>query len=1158
MNITLSASIQSQFIQPRALVHRGTIEARALFFDSALLGEEEARYRIVQNWSQGAQVYEVAGGYLLRWAAPRLVACATAPAAVLTEERGLLLAAPLSEDEQRALEISSESLVLLRGGAAQVFSLAECKSIDISTWLDVSNFQTLPMLSLGEAPSAPPLLMRENAFDVREKLGVEAAPELEKLLAQMREDKTKKEREGPVWPQIMALLAKLWQALAAPRRRNSASYAAPDESAVGAVGRGKLTFLSVVWALLQIGFIAALALFMMSLSSSKINFSAIFWALAIGVVFYALMALLWKFLFWVFVEKNALGENSSRWKWLLGGALFVFLLLLFPSVGSFDWRAFASVIFTAFFMLLWVLFIGALLIGAVVWLVRQFETTAKKPKAAAPLVNAVPTSWIGGGAALGVLFGALGCGDLISALLAFLVLLSALIYEFFRWKKKPKNKAAPTSGVAPASAQAPKPLTSLMPPLPVEGPFAALRNALARAAWMAGLWRIYGPIQARYIARLMDMFARGDLDNALRHAIPMGGAGMGKAAPAFGLPMPRGLLEIFTGHRIGASVLPMPPDIAEQLRQQYRAAFERLDAQGRHEEAAFVLAELLHASAEAVAYLERQNRLRLAAELAESRDLPPDLIVRQWLVAGETERALWIARRKNAFSSAIARLEKGGDDDQKTAQKLRLLWANELARSGDFVAAVGVAWPIVEARNLALEWIKRGLLLGGVAKARMLTWRCQISTSLEPPLRELVLDFLSEADASEARLIFAKGLNEGAPTPLTKTLSRAITRALVRDAANDDFNEVRKAACQKLIEIAGDGALRADVPPRLFVSRGKTLKERETPLEIIIEADDTGALPLYDAAYLPDGRTVVALGEAGARLLSRDGKTIAHFDQPCYRLVLSNNGDRALALAPRGEVTRIAKLDFASRRAVSWCETRLDACAYSYDGALWFVAAENSLMAIDTTAQKFGALWHTPEVGEVACIERSPTSCAFLTRFMARENFGFRLREKWERWQLEVPSLILRQRMVIPDWGAAMTDDETNIAASAFTVGVMPDGVWARLVGGGENLQDPPIVLEPHKVTLLFSQHKDLPFRMPYGLQGSAGWLLALVNTTNGQRCFLLERASNQVRAVIVMNGTLTPQARFAENYLTLCDERGRLVVIDLQSGGIVKNFRLA
>jgi len=77
-----------------------------------------------------------------------------------------------------------------------------------------------------------------------------------------------------------------------------------------------------------------------------------------------------------------------------------------------------------------------------------------------------------------------------------------------------------------------------------------------------------------------------------------------------------------------------------ELRRLYREAFHRLESQERIEEAAYLLAEVLHAHEEAVGFLERHGRFLLAAEMAEARHLPPGLVVRQWLLAGNRERAL--------------------------------------------------------------------------------------------------------------------------------------------------------------------------------------------------------------------------------------------------------------------------------------------------------------------------------------------------------------------------------------------------------------------------------------------------------------------------------------------------------------------------------------
>ena len=51
---------------PRTLIFRGVVEAAGFLIDAALLGEAEARRRILELWEPGATVYRVARGWLIR------------------------------------------------------------------------------------------------------------------------------------------------------------------------------------------------------------------------------------------------------------------------------------------------------------------------------------------------------------------------------------------------------------------------------------------------------------------------------------------------------------------------------------------------------------------------------------------------------------------------------------------------------------------------------------------------------------------------------------------------------------------------------------------------------------------------------------------------------------------------------------------------------------------------------------------------------------------------------------------------------------------------------------------------------------------------------------------------------------------------------------
>jgi hypothetical protein len=176
------------------------------------------------------------------------------------------------------------------------------------------------------------------------------------------------------------------------------------------------------------------------------------------------------------------------------------------------------------------------------------------------------------------------------------------------------------------------------------------------------------------------MFERGDLGEALRHAIPLGGAQIESKPIALGIPSARERLDIEPDAAAPGSSYAFGAELYAEMQRLYRRAFERLDAQGRVDEAAFVLAELLRTDAEAVSYLERHGRARLAAELAEVRGLAPGLVVRQWFLARDVDRAVAVARAHGAFADAVDRLERA--QKKQEARALALCWAEDLAEAG--------------------------------------------------------------------------------------------------------------------------------------------------------------------------------------------------------------------------------------------------------------------------------------------------------------------------------------------------------------------------------------------------------------------------------------------------------------------------------------------
>ncbi len=673
---------------------------------------------------------------------------------------------------------------------------------------------------------------------------------------------------------------------------------------------------------------------------------------------------------------------------------------------------------------------------------------------------------------------------------------------------------------------------------------AGIQTLLAQLLVRANLATWLGRRQAEYVARLFDMFDRGDLENALRHAIPLGrGDESGQPSPpALSVPVPRSELLISPTVTKASSSLGFGPGLYDDLRSRYRAAVERLERQGRIEEAAFVLAELLGADEEAVAFLERHRRFTLAAELADGRSLAPALRVRQWFLAGNPKKAIQVARKNQAFALAIARLERTGEVE--SANALRLAFADMLATAGDFTNAVHTAENIPSARGLVERWTDLAIETGGVVGARMLARKvAQQEAFLDGPDNKLRVRFEEilhgeHPDDREMRFAFAEAFTavHRSRSPVFFQIAKSTLRALWADVGlgDRDLNPV----LEKLVDLSEDAVLRADAPATVFTPR-TMLGFRHT-----IAATDRGARPIADAVLLPNGRSVLALFEAGVAMIDRRGKTIAHWDQPASALVLSDHKNRVIAIADRGETTkRLARIDLASRQSEVWCETELDQFARDFDGSTWIVSVrptrmspEHELLVLDATLGEYAEYglevdqrFQIP--GAVQAIARSPVGCEALYgnppgSFVTRVSF-------------ELPSWTLRTRTVFPGRCCAVSPT---------------GGVIALLVAGPTG-----------EAILTVKQDNQLLFT-PMGMRVSVDAVVDVATTLRNTvvlwisgsdaHVLIVQHHRGTVVGEIHLEGATSATIRLRDDNLVINDDLGRLFAVSLASGEILRDIR--
>ncbi|WNG40874.1 hypothetical protein F0U61_49675 [Archangium violaceum] len=652
------------------------------------------------------------------------------------------------------------------------------------------------------------------------------------------------------------------------------------------------------------------------------------------------------------------------------------------------------------------------------------------------------------------------------------------------------------------------------------------------AGWLATstpLGSLLGRRKAEYVRRLFELLDGGKLDEALRYAIPLSKGGLTEQARlSLGLPGPREQLAIRPRNGGVTSVFGGGAEVYDALRERYREAFRKLAREGRIEEAAFVLAELLHEDEEAVSFLERHGRLRLAAELAEGRKLAPGLVVRQWLLAKDVQRAVEIARRAGAFAEAVLRLERSHPAE---ARVLRLLWGEVLAQSGDYARAVEVVWPLEDARQLTRAWLERGVEAGGVSGARLLARMALAFPERFEETRARVLALLDteEAEGAAARQAFTEALaREVEPrkggVEVGVALLRPAVRAVLRDRAAGHL-PAKAWDIRALVQLTGDPVLKADLPSlsgpperKGFLSEGKSEVH-------VYSAGEGGPWNIHDAVPLSGGRMLVALGEAGARLVTMDGRCVAHFDVPAFSLVLSVHEDRALALAPRGGLKRLSRLDLARRRAEPWCDLRADAFAPVYDGSLWFLAVEDTVMAVDALAAEPRALWRVPQVGgRVLAVAVGPSEMSFATHTGEAEI---------ERWSYSLPDPTLRSRQTLPG-GKVEEVRSLSLRRDGDLAVLAPDGM--RWVGPSAGRLVPlPTPTE----------------RVPRELVLGGAWMAAVDHSPICDQVWLMERGRGRELVHFVFTGEHSVSVRFLNEELLIFDTAGRLTRVDLTRGAV-------
>lgn len=653
-----------------------------------------------------------------------------------------------------------------------------------------------------------------------------------------------------------------------------------------------------------------------------------------------------------------------------------------------------------------------------------------------------------------------------------------------------------------------------LPPPSEPGFLARLFRGLVQRSPLS---RIIGRRQAEYLERTLSLFEDGNLDEALRHAIPFSSLPGAPSPPSLSVPSPRASLDLQAAVGPAASSsLNLGDDLYTRFKSLYRDAAQRLESEGRVEEAAYVYFELLADLDEGIAVLERHEKWELAASMAHGRGMNPGLVIRLWCLAKQPAKAVLVAKRTGAFADAIGRLESQSPDD---ALRLRIIWADRLAQAGDYARAVQVIWPAESVRHLARAWIERAVAYGGPVGARMLARKLSLwrgDADVEADVADAIAELVDRRDTDAALEREALGeawVEEFAPGSKTRPILGRLVRRLMLDGG---FSLVERLGNRGI-----DSVLRADIRR---AKRAPPEPETVTTQPRVFPPNDAGLLSPVDAVVTPNGQLVLALGEAGLRVIDRSGRTLRRYREPATRLVLATSGRRLITLHTRGDLTTLTRVDLETGTRDAWVDTRLDCWAPSYDGQTWYVAAGDRVLAIDAQEDGFDALW---SVGGL------PNRCAAMTLSPTHMRFATLGESSWLwTYELSANGPVLRGKS---DLGGAA-------GADGFHIG--PEGSVLSWVPAKGNDQ---VLASYTSATYASASGGNVSRQLttPRSVQSSSSGVTYTTRSDVGVFVYHLDAESFSQRWALEFPGSNAAGVHPVDDQLVVFDALGRIVLLD-------------
>jgi hypothetical protein len=459
----------------------------------------------------------------------------------------------------------------------------------------------------------------------------------------------------------------------------------------------------------------------------------------------------------------------------------------------------------------------------------------------------------------------------------------------------------------------------------------------------------------RHLDQINGMLDRGDVDRALKRAMSLARDEQAKKPQNNRLitapPKPRATLD-FDLNRDTENTVSIPGHWGfETLRTKYEKLAEDLSHKGDHRRAAFIYAELLDMTKQALGELEKIKAYEDAAKLATARKENGLTIARLWFLAGEKEIALLMARRHNCMAD-LAQISR---KDADFSTFVRMHWVEDLIAQGDLPRAVQESADHPRLADTHLIALGKAIGAGHLRDhpvleraVQSLPWPIEILDSapvgdtIGAQIAQVVHTGITQADAGDIRHALKRAVERMDDSDTRKpALADAVVRASLAFDANTSFafttNDLRIfAKAQGCMALAEDlRQIHRAEPPKLQEDR-------------VVALPHSGLGAWTMTASLQRGAALLGITKGEVAYINPHGiKQWADHLPDLVGMVPIGAGRLVLLLQGRDAKRRLSVLDTARRIYRPLGATKLLAWdQYAGDG-IWQVQTPNAIGALD-------------------------------------------------------------------------------------------------------------------------------------------------------------------------------------------------------------------